>query len=115
MDHEMKLNPQPFELIKQGYKTIELRLNDEKRQMLQTEDRIVFTKTTDSAQRLTAQIVALHRFRNFDELYRSLPLDRCGYLPHELTTAHPSDMEIYYSAEQQARYGVLGIEIVLLR
>ncbi len=30
MKHEMKLNNEPFECIKNGTKTIELRLNDEK-------------------------------------------------------------------------------------
>lgn len=34
MKHEIKLNNGPFELIKNGTKTIELRLNDEKRQLL---------------------------------------------------------------------------------
>ena len=31
--HEMKLNKEPFESIQAGTKTIELRLNDEKRQI----------------------------------------------------------------------------------
>ena len=31
MKHEMKLNNEPFERIKNGTKTIELRVNDEKR------------------------------------------------------------------------------------
>lgn len=34
MKHEMKLNNGPFERIKNGTKTTELRLNDEKRQLL---------------------------------------------------------------------------------
>lgn len=34
MKHEIKLNNGPFERIKNGTKTIELRLNDEKRQLL---------------------------------------------------------------------------------
>ena len=32
--HEMHLDHEPFELIKNGKKTIELRLNDKKRQLL---------------------------------------------------------------------------------
>ena len=36
--HEMKLNNGPFESIKNGTKTIELRLNDEKRQLLKVND-----------------------------------------------------------------------------
>ena len=34
MKHEMKLNNGPFEQIKNGTKTIELRLYDEKRKLL---------------------------------------------------------------------------------
>lgn len=43
MKHEMKLNNEPFERIKNGTKTIELRLNDEKGQLLKIKDLIEFT------------------------------------------------------------------------
>ena len=38
MKHRMNLNNNPFNLIKNGTKTIELRLNDEKRQLLKEKD-----------------------------------------------------------------------------
>ena len=41
------------------------------------------------------------------------PLDKCGYLPHELATASAKDMEAYYSPEKQRCYGVVGIELAL--
>ena len=44
--HNMKLNPYPFEMIKSGQKTIELRLLDEKRQLIKVGDTIVFTNTS---------------------------------------------------------------------
>ena len=47
MKHEMKLNNGPFERIKNGTKTIELRLNDEKRQLLKIKDLIEFTNRTN--------------------------------------------------------------------
>ncbi len=43
MIHEMNLNDTPFKRIKKGTKTIELRLNDEKRQLLHIKDYIEFT------------------------------------------------------------------------
>ena len=43
MLHNMKLNASPFEKIKNGTKTIELRLNDEKRQQVKTGDFIEFS------------------------------------------------------------------------
>ena len=44
----MKWNNGPFELIKNGTKTIELRLNDEKRQLLKIKDLIEFTNRTNN-------------------------------------------------------------------
>lgn len=40
--HEMRLNNGPFELIKNGTKTIEIRLNDEKRSLINEGDIIEF-------------------------------------------------------------------------
>lgn len=114
MTHTLNLHPQPFALIADGRKTIELRLYDEKRRQIQVGDTLVFTHSDDPAQTLTAQVTALHLYPDFAALYAALPLDKCGYLPEELATAAPEDMNVYYSAEKQAQYGVVGIEIALL-
>jgi ASC-1-like (ASCH) protein len=53
-------------------------------------------------------------FPSFNELYKVLPLEQCGYLPEELAGASAADMEIYYSPTQQRQYGVVGIEIALI-
>ena len=108
--HEMKLHAAPFEKIKSGEKTIELRLYDEKRQQIQQGDRITFTNTS-TGERLTATVKKLLRFDSFAELYAALPLLQCGYTAEDFDTAHPTDMEAYYSAEEQKKYGVVGIEL----
>ena len=108
--HRMKLNPTPFEMIKSGEKTIELRLFDEKRRALSVGDEIIFTSNA-TGETLTKRIVALHKFASFEELYRELPLLKCGYTKADVSTAAPEDMESYYSKEEQAKYGVLGIEL----
>jgi hypothetical protein len=36
---------------------------------------------------------------------------QCGYTEDDIDTAHPSDMEQYYSVEEQKKYGVVGIEL----
>jgi ASC-1-like (ASCH) protein len=97
-------------MIKSGQKTIELRLFDEKRQQIKAGDEIVFTNTA-SGETLSKTVVKLHRFDSFEELYRALPLLQCGYTPEDVDTAHPSDMEQYYSVEEQEKYGVVGIEL----
>ena len=111
MTHYMNLNPSPFSKIASGSKTIELRLLDEKRQMISIGDTLVFTNTEDAVTTITCEVIRLHVFSDFEELYKSLPLDKCGYASDEISSASPSDMELYYSKEKQRCYGVVGIEI----
>ena len=108
--HPMKLHHAPFEKIKSGEKTIELRLFDEKRQKINPGDKIVFTNNA-TGETLTKTVLKLHRFDSFEDLYKALPLLQCGYTAEDIVTAHPSDMERYYSAEEQKKYGVVGIEL----
>lgn len=113
MKHQMRLDPEPFQQIRCGSKSIELRLQDEKRQAISVGDEIEFTNTEDKDQVLTVRVIALHKFANFEELYRTLPLLKCGYDASTIADARPEDMEIYYSKEKQAYYGVVGIEFAL--
>ena len=108
----MKLKPAPFEMIKNGQKTIELRLYDDKRQLINAGDEIVFTNTVTN-ETLSVLVLKLHRFDSFEELYKSLPLLKCGYTSEMLAEASPADMEKYYSVEEQELYGVVGIELIL--
>ena len=75
-------------------------------------DKIVFTNT-EGGEELTVDVVKLHIFDSFEELYSSLPLLKCGYTEEDIDGAHFSDIEEYYSADKQKEYGVLGIEIVI--
>lgn len=110
--HEMKLQPSPFEKIKRGIKTIELRLYDEKRQRIKVGDKITFANAT-TGEKLVATVKKLHLFDSFEKLYQTLPLLKCGYTPNDLNTATPTDMDKYYSKEEQQKYGVVGIELNL--
>ncbi len=110
----MRLKCIPFLQIARGIKTIELRLLDEKRKGIKVGDYIVFTYTEDENLTLKTEVVELSYFKNFEELYASLPLLKCGYTGETVKVANPKDMEEYYSKEEQEKYGVVGIEIKLL-
>ena len=110
----MNLTPAPMQEIRTGNKTIELRLNDEKRKQISVGDTIKFINTEDSNDTLRVKVVDLFLFSSFAELYDNLPLLNCGYNEDNLNTASPEDMEMYYSREKQNKYGVVGIEISLL-
>ena len=109
--HNMKLQPSPFEMIKSGKKTIELRLYDEKRKLIKPGDAIIFTNVS-TGEELKKTVLKLHLFESFAELYNSLPLLKCGYTEDDVENADPADMEQYYSREEQAKCGVVGIELI---
>ena len=104
----MKLNNGPYVNIKNGTKTIELRLNDDKRQLLKIKDLIEFTNN-ETLEQMLVEIQNLYHYPSFDELYKHFDKVSMGYKENDV--ADPKDMEKYYSKEEQEKYGVLGIEI----
>ena len=113
MTHAMQLQPSPFEMIRSGTKTIELRLFDEKRKKIRTGDTILFTNT-ESKETLEVKVLELMVFDSFETLYSRLPLLECGYTEEDIDTASPDDMNAYYPKEMQQKYGVVGIRVALL-
>ena len=110
MFHYMNLVPSAFSKIADGSKTIELRLNDEKRKRINVEDTVVFN-CSSTKDIISAQVSGLHKFSDFKKLYKVLPLEKCGYSKTELDSAHYTDMKQYYTEEQIKKYGALGMEL----
>ncbi len=108
MIYEMNLHPQPFMLIKDGKKDIEMRLYDDRRKGIKIGDEIIFTNI-ETQEKLTKRVINLYRFNNFEELYANFDKKRLGYSEDEI--ADPSDMELYYSKDNIQKYGVLAIEL----
>ena len=106
---ELRLNPIPFEQIKKGVKTIEMRLYDEKRKQFKVGDVLIFKNRDNEVLTIKTEIINIHLFKSFEELYSQINKTKLGYLENE--PAHPSDMEQYYSQQEQSNYGVVGIEI----
>ena len=78
MRHNMKLNNGPYNSIFYGNKDIEMRLNDEKRQLINIGDIITFTNR-DTLESFDVRVVKLHRCNNFKELYDMFDKVRLGY------------------------------------
>ena len=114
IQHDMKLDPGSFDLVQDGKKTIELRLYDEKRQQVQKGDVISFANTEDETEIVKVRVEDLYVFDSFKELYEKLPLKDCGYAEKEIADASYTDMDRYYSKEQQEKYKVVGIRIKTL-
>ena len=110
MTHIMSLELSAFLKIAGGSKTIELRLNDEKRQKIKIGDRIEF-RCCEINSVIFAEVIKLHNFPDFEQLYKALPLEKCGYSKDNLKIAQYTDMEKYYTKSQIQKYGALGIEL----
>lgn len=105
MLYKMKLNESPFERIKNGTKTIEFRLYDEKRQQIKVGDKIEFSKLPDLQEKLLVDVVELYREDTFENLFRKL------YTDEEEIKIKTKSIHQYYSLEKEKEYGVLGIKI----
>ena len=111
MKHNMMLHPGPFNMIKSGNKTIEMRLYDEKRNLINIGDKIIFTDR-ETGNVLITRVKKLYLFKSFEELYKNFDKEKLGYNSAEL--ANPKDMSKYYSDKDIEKYGVVGIEIEVI-
>lgn len=110
--HQMHLNNESFNMIKFKIKTIELRLDDDKRNTLKTNDLIKFTNV-NTQEIITVKIIKLYHFKNFEDLYNAFENKTIlGY--NENDKPSPKDMLKYYKQEDINLYGTIGIEIEVL-
>ena len=99
----MKLRDMPFNEIERGKKTVELRLYDEKRKTVKLGDTLVFTNADKQGVQF-CKVIGLYRYSSFEALYGEISVEKYGH--------SGTDMSVYYSAEEQEKYGVVGIEFV---
>ncbi len=106
----MRLQPAPFQKVKNGTKTIEIRINDEKRQRLSVGDELTFTLMDTPAETLQTKIKGLKAFPTFKELFEAYSPEKYG---GEKSSEWPL-MYKYYSEEEEKEHGVVAIEIELV-
>lgn len=110
--HEMKLRPLPFSQIASGEKTIEARLYDEKRQLVQLGDEIQFTNT-DTSETLGAYVVGLLRYASFQDMFTYQDPRLFGFDIGDDARTAAEMMRKYYPEAEEVQHGVLGIQINL--
>ena len=106
-EHTMKLQPVPFEQIRSGIKTIEMRLNDPKRQAIQPGDTIVLVKEPDLIESVTVRVVEKLLYPTFAAMVQANPPLSMGFEGSTEGYARPD----FYTAEDEALYGALGLRI----
>ena len=111
MIHYMNLWDDSFQAIKEGWKTIEMRLFDEKRAIISIDDIIEFTNTK-TKEKMDCKVINIYRYSDFDSLYSNHDKRSIGYKDDE--KADPDDMLMYYTKEEINKYGVVGIELKVI-
>ena len=110
MQYTMRLINNQFDLIKNGVKTIELRLNDEKRRSFKVGDTIIFTNIENNT-KLLVEVISIEIYNDFEELFKHYSKESLGYKSTD--NPDPKDMLVYYTNDEIVKYGVLAIEISL--
>ena len=108
MIHKMKLQESPFERIKNGTKTVEFRLYDEKRSKIKIGDQIEFSKLPDLQETILVDVLDLYREDTFENLFKKLFTDE------DEIKKKTKSMYQYYSHDEEKQYGVVGIKISLI-
>lgn len=103
--HLMNLNPLDFEKVKNGQKTIETRLYDDKRRNVDIGDLITFCSNED---KVNVVVTELLKFNKFEELFLDNDFNLFGGDSLEdLMTIYK-----YYSKEDEESFGVVGIKFI---
>lgn len=109
--HQMKLATVPLKKIANGTKIIESRLYDEKRQQISLGDQIEFICKDNPARKVTTAVKALYLYPDFEKMFSDFPPSYFGGISKE---ALLKEIETFYSKDEQAEYGVVGIKIELV-
>lgn len=112
MNHVMKLQPYPFDRIKEGGKVIEVRLYDEKRRQIKIGDIIEFKKEPEQTETVLAEVTALLNYKTFAELAGDFSASAFGHPDRDDLL---KSIYTFYKKKQEAEYTVLGIKIKLIK
>ncbi len=111
MIHTLRLHAAPFRRISEGSQSIEVRLNDEKRQAMQPGDVIMLISRENPEMHLSARIKRMDQYPTFKEVFEENDAK-------DLAAEGPDEwkrMYEYYTPEDEAKYGAVAIRIELLQ
>ena len=111
--HVMKLQDKYYNYILKGTKRIEIRLNDEKRQLIKVGDIIEFKKEPELIESFKTKVISLLKYDSFDSMFKDFDISILA--DKDMTKEElKNTLEEFYTKEKQEKYGVLGINIELI-
>ena len=108
MEMKVHLDSDIFEIVKNGEKDIEVRLNDEKRRKLHVGDTLIFFKRPLDDECIIKRVKSLEYYNSFEELVKHYEMKRI-YLDGCTKENYLKLMERFYTKEEQDEYGVVAI------
>ena len=109
MEMKFHLHSDVFDIVKDGTKNVEVRLNDEKRRKLNIGDTLIFLRRPNDDEEISAKVVGLNYFNNFSELVDNYNMERL-YLSNYTKEMFLNELLRFYPLEEQSKYGVVAIE-----
>ena len=106
---QIHLDPEIFELVKNGTENVEARVNDEKRRRIQIGDKIEVLKRPEETESLWVRVTNLIPCVNFEEITAKYPIERLyssSYTKEEYLALFPK----FYTQEEIDKYGTVAIE-----
>lgn len=108
MEMKVHLHEDVFEIVKNGVKDIEVRVNDEKRRKLHIGDTLIFLKRPLEEEQIRATVTGLEYYSNFAELVKHYDMKRI-YLSNYTEDMYLKEMSRFYTDAEQHEYGVVAI------
>ena len=109
MEMIVHLHPEIFDIVLQGTKDVEIRVNDEKRRALKVGDTLIFVKRPGEQEKLKTTVKNLVYFSSFEEVLDAYDMERF-YLEGTSHEEYLQLMKQFYSEEEVDKNGIVAIE-----
>ena len=113
MEMVVHLDADIFDVVLNGTKTVEGRVNDEKRRQLKVGDKLIFLKRPDDVEKIEAIVEDLVYYDNFRSLIKDYNIEDV-YLPGYTKEYYVELLKRFYTDEEQAKYGVVAIKFKII-
>ena len=108
MEMKVHLHSDVFDIVKNGKKDIEVRINDEKRRLLKVGDTLVFLRRPNDDEEIRTKVVGLEYYDYFENLVDHYDMERI-YLSGYTKEQYLNEMKRFYTLEEQEQNGVVAI------
>lgn len=108
----INISKKPYKKIKMGQKTVDLRLNDLRRNNIKKGDTIVFRLDNKPRKQIVVTVLNSKKFYSFKDLISYYGKDKCGFEKKTIDQAN-AIMKRFYTDKEIKELGVIGFEFAV--